>query len=186
MSRTSDFTWTSIPGEDPDWVAELTLQFKKAFFVLVRSREVPPLVAFTCVAETLMDLLKSWRPSGPPPHVTNLFAYVLQSTINTYVRTQIPRKDARFLAFRPAEEVASLEPTDSAIPQPPDRAIQREEFSRAQHRMFALPRIMVRVLILFCSGSTHAEIASTLGISESHARSLKHKAIQKLRKQLSA
>jgi RNA polymerase sigma factor (sigma-70 family) len=186
MSRTNEFSWTTIPGDDPDWVAELILQFKRVYFVLVRSREVPPLVAYNCVAETLMDLLKSWHPSGPPSHITNLFTYVLQATNHTYIRTRIPRKDARLLNFIAANEVTSLEPADNANHLAPEQAIQREEFTRAEQKMFALPPIMVRVLILSCSGWTPTEIASTLGISKSYARSLRHKAIQKLRKQLSA
>src|SRR4051812_10438946 len=127
MSRSNEFTWSITPGKDPDWVAELILQFKKVYSVLVRSREVPPLVAYTCVAETLMDLLKSWRPAGPPSRITDLFAYVLQATINTHVRTVIPRKDGRLLEFIPADQVTSSAPADGAAPQPLDSAILREE-----------------------------------------------------------
>ncbi len=174
MSRSNGFSWTLIPSEDPDWVVELLQQFKKVFFVLVA-------IAYHCVTETLMDLLQQWRPSGPPSRVIDLFGYVLQATINTYIRTRIPRKDTRFLEFIPADKVSSVARANDTDRQPLDWAIFKEEFQRAKDKVLGLSPVMICVLTLFCSGTTHAEIASILEISERQARSLKHKAIKKLR-----
>src|SRR5579872_5406692 len=150
MSRFDWPDWTLIPSDPPTWKDELVAQLRRVYFVLMRSRQLHPSKAFDIVVVTILGFLQQWKASGPPDTVTNLYLYVLQAAVNTYARSQTPRKDAKLLQFVAPEELALDPRIASPGRQPLDTLIFWETVNKAMKHLCVIPENQIHVMTLFC------------------------------------
>ena len=166
-----------------NWKNSIEKDCRKAFWILHKVVGLEFDRAHECLNTAVQELLWQWRTEGPPPYVEHWAAYLANSAYHVHIRP--PRKDAKLLVFMPPvadkRNPIALDKADDR-PEPPENALRRDEFQRVWAEVIKLPKPKAVAVVLWALGFDFAEIAQVLEVSPSHARSLKSKGIQALRK----
>jgi RNA polymerase sigma factor (sigma-70 family) len=143
-------------------------------------------VAEDAVQSAIRDLLRQWKAGGVPGDIRSFKAYLWRCAVNVIHEWTRKRKDARLLVFRPPvgnPAAACPDPEDSA-PGPETAALQADDYALVYACVAALSDKERYATLQWACGHSAAQTASGLGCSETHARILKHGALQKLKKRL--
>jgi DNA-directed RNA polymerase specialized sigma24 family protein len=93
-------------------------------------------------------------------------------------------KDQKILVYRPPVADPETRFALDAVADEPELheiAVQKEQFERIWAELAGIPERELRAVVLWAIGLSFSGIAYVLGITESHARSLKDKALRALK-----